>query len=409
MTLTSPPDQAAAPSFYRVVLTLCAVSFIGTLNLMAIGPFLVDMAEDLDSSVALLGQTSTATIFFGAVVGLLAGPLADHYGHRRMLMIGFLALIASTIGVVVASSYTTLLLARLIGGISGAVLPGVSLGICGSRFQGDQRRKAMSWTIAALSSAGIVGVPALAAIGDALSWRWVFAIVAVTAVAGLVLVRLMLPADATATGERFHVSDVLTAYTPLLHHRPSVMIFIGNALRGVTWVGSLSYISAFLIEERDYSVTGSGLAVMVGASGYFAGSLAAGGRLGNHNLRMLFGMSTIVMALSMALIFLLPIGVLPLAALFLVAGTVGAFGWVALTTLLISTTPAPPATTMVFNGAVMNTGSALGALTGGLLLAFGGYGAIGIGLLAFGVVSAMFVWQPDWRMMFAGFRPRTVE
>lgn len=135
----------------------------------------------------------------------------------------------------------------------------------------------------------------------------------------------------------------------------------------------------------------------------------AGGRLRDYNLRMLFGLSTIAMALSMALIFLLPIGVLPLIALFLVAGTVGAFGWVALTTLLISTTPAPPATTMVFNGAVMNTGSALGALAGGLLLAFGGYGAIGIGLLAFSVVSAMYVWQRDWRIVFAGFHPRPVE
>lgn len=409
--MTTLPDTGdpSAPRFYRVVLTLCAVSFIGTLNLLGISPFLVEMASDLDSSVALLGQTSTATIFFGALIGLIAGPLADHYGHRRMLVVGFLALIASTIAVALASTYTTLLLARLISGISGAVLPGVSLAICGSRFQGEQRRKAMSWTIAALSSAGIIGLPTLAAIGDPLGWRWAFVAVMISGLAGLALVQLMLPADADVPNARFRAGDVLSAYRPLLHHRPSIMIFGANVLRAICWIGTIVYLSAFLIEEHDLSITNSGLVMMIGASGYFAGSLAAGGRLGNVSPRLLFGMSTISMAVSMGLIFTLRIGIMPLLGLFLVAGFVGAFGWVALTTLLISNTPAPPATTMVFNGAVLNAGSALGSLAGGVLLAFGGYSAIGFGLPVFAVAGAFFIWQPNWRLAFAGFHPRPIE
>src|SRR4028119_1258465 len=112
MTSDSQTDMANTRLFYRVVLTLCAVSFIGTLNLMAISPFLVDIADDLDSSVALLGQTSTATIFFGALVGLIAGPLADHYGHRRVLIVGFIALVVSALGAAAATSYALLLFAR---------------------------------------------------------------------------------------------------------------------------------------------------------------------------------------------------------------------------------------------------------------------------------------------------------
>ena len=50
----------------------------------------------------------------------------------------------------------------------------------------------------------------------------------------------------------------------------------------------LTYFGAFWVVEKGLSVSGSGLMMMIGGTGYFAGSLAAGGRLGRFDQRLLF-------------------------------------------------------------------------------------------------------------------------
>jgi predicted MFS family arabinose efflux permease len=104
------------------------------------------------------------------------------------------------------------------------------------------------------------------------------------------------------------------------------------------------------------------------------------------------------MALLMGLAFsevLGPIGtvaVLPFAAL------AGAFGWVAIASLLTAESPAGAGTTMTLHGSLFNLGAAAGGAIGGLLLALAGYGALAIGLPIFGLASALLVWRPGHRV-----------
>ena len=46
------------------------------------------MARDLDVGVPLLGQVVAAMLLVSAAIGLVAGPLADRYGHRRVILLG---------------------------------------------------------------------------------------------------------------------------------------------------------------------------------------------------------------------------------------------------------------------------------------------------------------------------------
>ena len=70
------------------VLALVGASFLGALTSVALGPFLPVIGRDLRTPVPLLGQTATAALLSAAVLGLVVGPLADRYGHRRLLLIG---------------------------------------------------------------------------------------------------------------------------------------------------------------------------------------------------------------------------------------------------------------------------------------------------------------------------------
>lgn len=141
---------------------------------------------------------------------------------------------------------------------------------------------------------------------------------------------------------------------------------------------------------------------MLGGSGYFAGSLATGGPLAHMPTRSLVAGGTVVMAILMAAPFT---GAMPTAlavALLPVAAFSGAVGWVGLTALLTSETPAGAGTTMVLNSALFNLGAASGAGLGGLLLATGGFPAVAFGLPVFGLTAALLAWAPRPAPAMAG-------
>jgi predicted MFS family arabinose efflux permease len=119
--------------------------------------------------------------------------------------------------------------------------------------------------------------------------------------------------------------------------------------------------------------------------------------LGRFDQRLLFAVTTGTAITLLGLLYTLPVGPALLIVPLFAAGFFGAFGSVALATLLVSETPAAPATTMALNNAVFNLGGAFGAMAGGGLLAIGGYDLLGSGLTSFGIAAALVVWQP-WRV-----------
>jgi MFS family permease len=78
-----PPSGAGFPAADRRVLpALCLATFVGVLTFVAPAPFFPAMARDLGVGVPLLGQVVAAMLLLSALLGLVAGPLADRYGHR---------------------------------------------------------------------------------------------------------------------------------------------------------------------------------------------------------------------------------------------------------------------------------------------------------------------------------------
>src|SRR6478736_8628335 len=73
------------------VLSLALAAFVNMTGSLALGPFLAPVAGELGTSVALLGQIPSLTMLLAAGLGLIVGPLADHYGYRRTLILSLLA------------------------------------------------------------------------------------------------------------------------------------------------------------------------------------------------------------------------------------------------------------------------------------------------------------------------------
>ncbi len=125
---------------------------------------------------------------------------------------------------------------------------------------------------------------------------------------------------------------------------------------------------------------------------YFLASLAAGGPLARLPARPLLAGGNAIMALLIGLVFSSTLGVPGTVAILAIARAAGAIGWVGLAALLTAESPAGMGTTMTLNSALFDLGAAGGGAAGGLLLATGGYGALALGLPAFGLVSALLAW-----------------
>lgn len=378
----------------RVLVVLCLASFLAVVNFAAPAPFFPDIARDLDTTVPLLGQVTTALTLLSAVLGLGIGPLADRYGHRRLLVGGMIAVAFNLLGTGLAPAYPALLLLAVVGGLGDAVLFGLPLAVAGTHFTAEARRRAIAWTSAALPIGTVVGVPLLTAAGGVVGWRWVLVGVAVATLGAALLAAAWLPAEASRGAKRFRMRGLPDAYWPLLRHRPLLTLYAVSGLRAASWIGMLTYLGAFLVEAFGFGPGRVGLAYMTAGVGAFLGSLAAGSRFGRRRLRPLVAAGTLIQGLLFGAAFALPLGPAASVGLLLPAAFGGAIAFVGVATLLAEETPGGAATTMVLNGSIFNLGTAAGAAFGGLLIALGGYAALGVGLPAFAVGASLLVLTP---------------
>ena len=371
-----------------VIGVLALTVFVTTSNGASLGAFIPQLASDLDASVPVLGQVTTAVFIVTAIVSLFSGPIADYYGKRRMIQYGLLILAVGSCGTALAPSYTWFFVARLLTALSGGFIVGNTLALTSSLTGGEEQRRALSWVTAGTASAPIAGVPILTLVASFSSWRGAYAAVAGISLVVLFLLRALIPDDSQRQTTRFNAAAFIDSYRPLLRSRPMIRIYAGSALRATAWVGLLTYLGAFLGDALDLEVREIGWAYMIGGAGYFAGTKAAGADFGGISPRLLYSGTTGAMGALLAIAFMFPSnGILVAATIILAAGCSG-IGWVLLVALMAAETPAGQASTMSLSAVLFAIGAALGSFAGGGLIAIGGFGAFGIGLLLFSGASS---------------------
>jgi predicted MFS family arabinose efflux permease len=399
--LVPSPGTPLVAADRKVLPALCLGMFVALLTFVAPAPFFPAMARDLSVGVPLLGQVVAAMLLVSAAIGLVAGPLADSYGHRRLILLGLVAAAICLFAFGLAPTFPVLLVGALAGGLGNAAVLGPSLAVAGTHFVGAEARRALGWATACMAGSAIVGVPVLTAIASLTSWRLAFIVAGATVIGAVLVGAAWLPRDAHSLAGRLRSEMLLTAYRPLLRHGPTLRLYGVAVLRAICWFGLLTYFGAFLAQKLALSTGLAGVAYMLGGGGYFLGSVLSGGPLAHVPPRMLLIAGNVAMALLMGLAFSAILGPLGTVAMLPLAGFAGALGWVAVAALLTADSPAGAGTTMTLHGSLFNLGAAAGGAIGGLLLALAGYGALAIGLPIFGLASALLAWWPEDRVILS--------
>lgn len=377
----------------RTLVALGYGTFVAALVFVIPPLFFPPIARELQVGVPLLGQVMSIMLGLSVVLGLVIGPLADHSGYRRLIVVGLAAAAVCLLVFGLAPTFLLLLLASVAGAMADAGVLGPSLAIAGTAFRGTAAKRAIGWTSAAQAGSAIVGVPLLAAIGAAAGWRMAFVVAGLAALAGVVLATAWLPRDHRRSTAPLRMDELLASYRPLLRDRTMRRLLGATTLGAVGWMGMLTYLGAFLAEALGLGTGQVGLVYMGAGAGYCLGSLVVGGPLARIPPRSLVALGFLAGAGLVALAFSGSVG--PAGAIAAIAGMSLMWGveGVAMTALLTSETPTGAGTTMTLNTSLFNFGAAGGGVIGGALLAFSGYEALAVGLPVFGLGAALLSWR----------------
>lgn len=323
------------------------------------------MATDLGVSEALAGQAVTVT----AVVALFAGLLVPGLTRsidRRWVLLGFSTLmVASNLLVGISSSFTVLLLMRILLGISLGGFWSMAAAVAMRLVPSALLPRALSIIFSGIAIGTVVAVPMGSYLGGLYGWRSAFFAAAAVGIVTLAFQSFTLPRLAPRRPARLRtVLEVLL--------RPGIaMGMFGCVLVHSGHFAMFTYVRPFL--EGTTGIGAQGLSLMLLGFGVanFAGTLLAGKLLERHPLATLVLMPALVGVAALALV-LLPASVPGQAVLLAIWGL--AFGGVpvAWSNWVANAVPdqAESAGGMVV--ASVQSAIATGAAAGGAMFSLGG-------------------------------------
>jgi EmrB/QacA subfamily drug resistance transporter len=157
-----------------------AVTILGSgiafLEATVVNVALPDIGKDLGADVADLQWVLNGYLLTLAALILLGGSLGDHFGRRRIFELGVIWFTLASLLCAVAPNIETLVAARVIQGIGGALLTPGSLAIIEATFHRDDRARAIGAWSALGGVAAAVGPLVGGYLIDAVSWRAIFLI-----------------------------------------------------------------------------------------------------------------------------------------------------------------------------------------------------------------------------------------
>jgi EmrB/QacA subfamily drug resistance transporter len=224
---------------------LCLGDLMIVLDATIVNVALPSIRADLGFSSASLAWVLNAYLLtFGGFL-LLGGRLGDLFGHRRLFLIGIALFTLASLACGLSTSQNTLIAARAVQGLGGAVVSAVALSLLLLLFQEPaERTKAMGFFGFVMAGGGSIGVLLGGVLTDVLSWHWIFLVNIPVGIAVFALSIPLLPRD----GERGRGPvDVAGAVTVTLALMLAVYAIVNGNGNGWLSGETLGLLAAALI------------------------------------------------------------------------------------------------------------------------------------------------------------------
>ena len=361
---------------------------IGT-GVMAVPGTLDQISRDLAVSVSTAGQLISAGALLMCLGAPLLASLVAGWDRRRLLSFSVLWYAVLHLACAFAPTFGWLLALRVLALVPPAIFTPQAAASLGLLVPLGQRGRAITFIFLGWSLASVIGMPLSALVGGTLGWRSAMVVVAGLAVLGAAWVWRALP------------PGVKPPALSLAAWRETVR---SHALMTAVGVTVLSAAGQFVLFSYMAPYLRQTLGLAPGALSFYFLCFGAFGLAGNvlmtrHIDRLGAGRAVMIgLSLMASSLLIFPLGVsLPLAVLVAVPWALGCFSSnSAQQARLVGMAPALASASVALNSSAMYAGQAIGAATGGWLIARGSMDALhwaGVaGLLAAMGASALASW-----------------
>jgi MFS family permease len=246
------PAVVPAPTAnVRVGLLLCAMSALPIAGVLLIAPNLRQLQAAFASTprVEFLAPIAlTAPSLLIALTASFAGLLADHFGRKRLLLIGLLCYAATGMAPLVLESLSEIIVSRALMGICEALIITVSTALIGDYFTGHTREKYLSLQVACATLGAVIFGGLGGFVGGA-GWRAPFWLYSISLVALVPAALMLREPRGDAEGSRS------TASTPIANKFPWGRLAGIGALTFVSAIGFYVAVvqNSFLLHRLGYN------------------------------------------------------------------------------------------------------------------------------------------------------------
>jgi EmrB/QacA subfamily drug resistance transporter len=246
--------QKRAVPTWAVLAVCCAAQFMVVLDVTIVNVALPKMRSGLGLSAT--GQQwviNAYTLTFAGFL-LLGGRAADLFGRRRVFMLGLgLFTVCSLLGGL-AQNGATLIAARSVQGVGGAILAPATLSLITTTFTDPARRRRAlgAWSATAASGAA-AGVFTGGILTDLLDWRWVLFVNVPIGAALMAAAALSLTESRSETRPSLDIAGAVTVTGGL-----ALLVYgivstdshsWGSTVTILTLLGGAALLAAFLVVE----------------------------------------------------------------------------------------------------------------------------------------------------------------
>ena len=243
---------------------------------LMMGPLIVDIASDFNTSVSKAGQFASATFIAWAIGAPLTGPISDSYGRRPIALIGVGLVGAGLLGCSLSINYEMMFTFRLLTGFGSAMILPNSAAVVADLVSPQTRGKYIGRLTGIGTIATALGAPITAMLINFGTWRTSFLAFGIIAVLVWIMLWIWFP--------RLHSTNsnsltLIGRYREAGSNPTLWYILISNVSQRIVYFAMFSYLAAYLIQDYGQNSGDTALTLaLVGIGnivGAFLGSVVA--------------------------------------------------------------------------------------------------------------------------------------
>ncbi|ELL0573402.1 MFS transporter [Vibrio fluvialis] len=338
---------------------------IGTTEFVIAG-LLPAIADEFQITIPIAGYLATSYalgVFFGAPALIIFGSKIQ---RKTMLIFVMVLFIIGNLITAFAPSLSVAILSRIVTSLAHGVFFGIGSIIAADMVAPSKRIQAIAFMFMGLTVANLVGVPVGTWIGEHITWRLTFGLVAIVGVMTVLSVWRLIPHQPAAQDQQF--SKEIKAFGNI-----NVLLAMGITVLGPgAFFTSITYIAPMMTEIAGFSSSDVTWLMLVFGLGLFVGN-HLGGKYADKALMPMLYITLSAQAIVLFVFnYAINSQIMSVICIFLMA----AFGFSTVSPiqkLVMDKAKAAGASTLAsaVNIGVFNLGNAVGAWFGGFVIASG--------------------------------------